>query len=217
MRHALPPRPNFDSFETNAAALGFGPVSPTTSSTGNQAAAISGITGSAHDWVANRRAIRMANMSAAEMLKAEMMAATPMSKPSPPPAVISPPAASPVAEFVPASSDAESRISDMPPTAHDGVELSESSADVSIVTTTVETEPSSPHGTKRKFDELDKDAEGDDVVEETFEIDPEEDEDTTGDTSVAPATRKVNPDGTVDQEDTVKYVLGFLDHSRSSY
>lgn len=98
--HALPPRPNFDSFESSATALGFGAAVSPKGGPDPTSSAITGITGSDHDWVANRRAIRMANMSAAEMIKAEMMSAMPVSMkpgarkktPPPVPAPIAPPA-----------------------------------------------------------------------------------------------------------------------------
>ncbi|KAL5530480.1 RAT1 [Sanghuangporus sanghuang] len=73
--HGLPPRPNFDSFEDSANQLGLG--SPSSGTPDVKAAAMAAISGTASDWVNNRREIRMANLSAAEMLKAEMMSAIP--------------------------------------------------------------------------------------------------------------------------------------------
>ena len=221
MRHALPPRPTFDSFESTANAFGFGTTSPTVQDTAaNKAAAITGITGSAHDWVANRRAFRMANMSAAEMLKAEMMAATPISKPPPRPSTTAQPIASPMAETPPVSLPTPPQILDalpsvlptipsaaLPPVQNDteGVKAPDNASTTTSVTTTtiVETEPMSPHGTKRKHEEVEKESGGDDVAEETFEVDPEDDDDAPSDTSIT-NKRKVNNDGTVEQEDTVK-------------
>ncbi len=75
--HSLPPRPSFNSFESDATALGLGAPVPEAVAAIN-ASAMVGITGSDKDWVRNRHAIRMANMSAAEMLKAEMMSARPV-------------------------------------------------------------------------------------------------------------------------------------------
>jgi 5'-3' exoribonuclease 2 len=207
MRHALPPRPNFDSFESNANALGFGAVSPTTM--GNQAAAITGITGSAHDWVANRKAIRMANMSAAEMLKAEMMAATPMAKPR---STASPPVISPIIESLPTPPVLlnEAISSPTTPSAQDIKAVTETSASVaveSVSMTTQETEPTSPQGAKRKHEELEKDDEkAEDGADDTFTVDPDldDDEDAPGDTAEVVPKRIVNNNGTVEQEDTVK-------------
>ncbi|KAJ6627544.1 XRN 5'-3' exonuclease N-terminus-domain-containing protein [Mycena sp. CBHHK59/15] len=72
VHHPLPPRPNFAA---NADSMGFG-ASPTAQSP--QAAAAQALAGSNRDVVANRFAIRMANMSAAEMLKAELSGAVPV-------------------------------------------------------------------------------------------------------------------------------------------
>lgn len=208
IRHALPPRPNFDSFETSATTLGLGSVAPTVNPVGNQAAAMSGITGTAHDWVTNRRAIRMANMSAAEMLKAEMMSASPVASKSAHSAGASaspPPTISPAREATPATP-----INNAAPQAGNAISNDENPIATAEVSRTIvgsvssaSVEPESPQGTKRKHDDLDKDAEGD-VVDDTFEIEPEEDDDAPGDVAVAAVQRKVNSDGTVEQEDTVK-------------
>jgi 5'-3' exoribonuclease 2 len=70
---SLPAKPGFAQ---SANALGLGAKSDTD-------AAVAALGGSNHDVVANRAAIRMANMSAAEMLKAEMAGLTAL-KPSTP-------------------------------------------------------------------------------------------------------------------------------------
>lgn len=73
--HALPARPTFDSFEGAANAAGFGAKETTDETTSS---ALAGFAGSAADWVRNRSAIRMANLSAADMLRADMMSARPV-------------------------------------------------------------------------------------------------------------------------------------------
>ncbi|KAJ7774239.1 exoribonuclease 2 [Mycena maculata] len=74
VHHPLPPRP---SFAANADSMGFG-AAPTVESSQNAPIAAQALAGSNRDIVANRRAIRMANMSAAEMLKAELSGAVPV-------------------------------------------------------------------------------------------------------------------------------------------
>ncbi|KAJ6510089.1 XRN 5'-3' exonuclease N-terminus-domain-containing protein [Mycena vitilis] len=74
VHHPLPPRP---SFAANADSMGFG-AAPTVQSSQNAPIAAQALAGSNRDVVANRRAIRMANMSAAEMLKAELSGAVPV-------------------------------------------------------------------------------------------------------------------------------------------
>ena len=260
--HALPPKPNFDSFENHANSLGFGP--PTATPMSHTPTAIQAIGGSASDWVRNRASIRMANMSAAEILKAEMAALTPVkseskqrysrpinnSAPSPvrAPSITPSEAASavqveksPVAEnsvssdnngpSVPAIStntnltsvqnDAEpSAVTAMPasvdsfisetitmakdvpdtPTSISTEITAVAPSDSDIITTTNEIPPSeqvdeSPRSVKRKFDETQ-------TGDEDESIEPDEDDDAPPD--AANLTFKVNPDGTVEQEDTVK-------------
>lgn len=77
---SLPPRPTYD-FAAKADSIGLGaPQTPI--SIQNAPTAAQALAGSNRDVVANRRAIRMANMSAAEMLKAELSGVTPV-KPDP--------------------------------------------------------------------------------------------------------------------------------------
>ncbi|KAJ7228938.1 XRN 5'-3' exonuclease N-terminus-domain-containing protein [Mycena pura] len=75
VHHPLPPRPDFAA---NADSMGFGAISPAQNAAQNAPIAAQALAGSNRDVVANRRAIRMANMSAAEMLKAELSGATPV-------------------------------------------------------------------------------------------------------------------------------------------
>ncbi|KAJ7047660.1 exoribonuclease 2, partial [Mycena alexandri] len=74
VHHPLPARP---SFAANADSMGFG-APATAQSSQNAPIAAQALAGSNRDVVANRRAIRMANMSAAEMLKAELSGAVPV-------------------------------------------------------------------------------------------------------------------------------------------
>src|SRR5262249_54067256 len=67
---SLPQRPLYN-FAVTADSIGFG-APPTAQSVQNAPTAALALAGTNRDVVANRRAIRMANMSAAEMLKAEM-------------------------------------------------------------------------------------------------------------------------------------------------
>lgn len=241
--HSLPPRPTFDTFEGNANSLGLG----TAVEEATAASALAGITGSNKDWVANRRAIRMANMSAAEMLKAEMMSAVPL-KPS---ASRKAPAVTPVMEGtidmdtlqannelqvvdekqgLPTAMNIDEPIArdevdltgpaveplntaahidvehdakpleSLPPSEMQSSEIQETAA--TETTTPASAEISNDHGVKRKLDEVD-DAVANPEVDEP---DPE-DEDNAADTSLA---LKVNADGTVVQEDTVKSASSVL-------
>ena len=70
----------------------------------------------------------------------------------------------------------------------------------------MDTEPpeGSPHGVKRKLEVLEEeDAEVEETVEDTVEIDEEDEAPSDVEKSTQYAL-KVNPDGTVEQEDTVK-------------
>lgn len=76
---SLPQRPSYN-FAANADSIGLG-VAPTPQSIRNAPTAAQALAGSNRDVVANRRAIRMANMSAAEVLKAQLNGLSPV-KPS---------------------------------------------------------------------------------------------------------------------------------------
>ncbi|KAH8102814.1 exoribonuclease 2 [Phellopilus nigrolimitatus] len=216
--HGLPARPNFDSFENAATSLGFGSPAPAPSDA--KAVAVAAIQGTNSDWVANRRQIRMANLSAAEMLKAEMMSAVPVNpaarkklaaqkaaagKSEPTPVTESPPppvAVSAAVEvgFV-ASDGLASEASDQPEAPQPAPEFNqleeplESSEDIAV-----DGVDTSPHGIKRKLDDVEN---GSEEQDDDLLPDEDEGEDAPGDTSVVLA-RKVNPDGSVNQEDTVK-------------
>ena len=76
---SLPQRPSYN-FAANADSIGLG-AAPTPQSIQNAPTAAQALAGSNRDVVANRRAIRMANMSAAEVLKAQLNGLSPV-KPS---------------------------------------------------------------------------------------------------------------------------------------
>lgn len=251
--HGLPARPSFDSFESEANLLGFGSTS--TTATPLQPLPLSSsvskaVGGSNRDWVANRRAIRLANMSAAEMLKAEMASLQPVkadsrnsaslsrvtipnsntsflnpTSPSPTPSSVS--ALAPLVTSVTdtKSSDLTTNDLDLPPglsfdnppkmaTPDPSIPgISELLPDTSEQPATnamqtiqdiepkdeSESQEANISGAKRKLDEtIDND--------DTFGVEEDEDDDDgAGDASVS-RKLKVNADGSVDQEDTVRYI-----------
>ncbi|KAG5637629.1 hypothetical protein H0H81_003910 [Sphagnurus paluster] len=226
--HSLPQRPSYD-FAANADSIGLG-VAPTAQSVQNIPTAAQALAGSNRDVVANRRAIRMANMSAAEVLKAEMSGLMPVkSLPAKPPSPVKPVAPptvtleaapmsiSPVpvgfrAPAPPAHEDDDevpglgnhrnSSISVLPPppseTNSQSMITDPNDADAggdldSDVLMGGDGDNKISVGSKRKLEEGTDDA--DDVVT------VEEDDDVPDASGLA---LKVRPDGTVEQEDTVK-------------
>jgi 5'-3' exoribonuclease 2 len=224
---SLPQRPSYN-FAATADSIGFG-AAPTAQSIQNTPIAAEALAGSNRDVVANRRAIRMANMSAAEVLKAEMSGLSPVkpdrSLPVKPPltvsATVSPPAtlqaspmstSPPIRNFVPGLPDDDT--DDVPgfgnhrnggallPTDVHMKALpvgSDADADPGALPGSMgDVEPVA--GTKRKFEE------GPAVDDVDDEITAEDDDDAPAD---VPLALKVNPDGTVEQADTVKFVFKF--------
>lgn len=199
---SLPARPDFAA---RADSIGLGGPR-TADAMENTSAAAQALGGSNRDVVANRRAIRMANMSAAEMLKAELGGAQPVKTPSP--AKFDPPPtpvfAQPGAEddldvpgFGNASAMDEAPVAspDAPMPDEDDSEPDVSApllqGDIDMDTAVHGSEDSHRVPKKRKIDET-EDSEGiatpDDEAEKSqFAL-------------------KVNPDGTVEQEDTVRCV-----------
>jgi 5'-3' exoribonuclease 2 len=202
--HPLPQRPSYD-FGANADSMGLG-AAPTAESIQHAPTAAQALAGSNRDVVQNRRAIRMANMSAAEVLKAELSGLSPVKQTKS--AVISKVAVvqndvgidipglgvssrqndesslyTPDAGSILGGSDVDAD-GDPDPDAKMGMLDSEGAngheADVSI-------------GEKRKYE----DGPGDDTIDEIVAIEEDEEE------ATVPAL-KVNADGTVEQEDTVK-------------
>jgi 5'-3' exoribonuclease 2 len=237
---SLPQRPSYD-FPATADSIGLG-AAPTAQSTPNVAMALQAVAGSNHDVVANRKAIRLANMSAAQMLKAEL-SGKPSSSPerdlSLPPKPSHPLALPPfpvTIQAVPMSVDLSTRDIDVQlpglsgnksvpahlssySTLHDedtdvdhDVDLlvdqamqdlredavfpgfSQDGVELSMGVVAEEVEP--VIGVKRKIDEVADDAPAMDLVDE------DEDEDAPAEARAL--VMKVNPDGTVEQEDMVK-------------
>jgi 5'-3' exoribonuclease 2 len=212
LRHPLPQRPTAaTSFAAKADSIGLG-AAHTNESIKNLPTAAQALAGSNHDVVANRKAIRMANMSAAEVLKAELAGAQPV-KPTP----VMP--STHAAETVTALSNtsetesAPSQSTDTEDIPGFGSFSSQAAAEPAIVQAQddssslvpadaqslfddgIVVEESGPTvGKKRKADEGDEE-------EDDAEALGDDDEDTPADTTLA---FKVNPDGTVVQEDTVK-------------
>lgn len=198
--HGLPAKPNFDSFVDSTTTLGLGSLA-TDVSDAKVAAAVAMLS-SKEDVVANRRRLR--NLSAAEMLKAEMMSAVPANPLARKKYEMEQRAAraqaAVVAEVTPASDSAEIEVDASnevtqveEPTGNEGTngfEIEQMAVD------------SSPRGVKRKAGELAADGDGDGEAEEDIVLSSEEDEEASASTAV-PAL-KVNADGTVEQEDTVK-------------
>lgn len=230
---SLPQRPSYN-FAATADSIGLG-AAPTAQSVKNASTAAEALAGSNRDVVANRRAIRMANMSAAEVLKAEMSGLSPV-KPDRSLPIKPPPTAS-VTVSSPATLEA-SPMSTSPPTRNFVPGLLEDDSDdvpgfgnhrngsalplvdVSMNATPTENDADADGepdpdalqidggttgkvelvaGTKRKFGEGP-------AIDDDDEVTVEDDDDVPVD---APLAMKVNPDGTVEQEDTVQLVSNF--------
>ena len=215
---SLPARPTND-VAAKADSIGLG--GPKTAETEQMApTAVQALAGSNRDVVANRRFIRMANMSAAEVLKAELAGLVPVKKsassfqstatpavPTPPPASASsdhnelPPAMAAAVE------DDDTEVPGLggtgPVTTDEIVEMPDGMASDADHLMDEANPPESPHGVKRKHDVVEEEDAQADEADDTVMI--EEDDDEPAD-AVVPVTYtlKVNPDGTVEQEDTVK-------------
>jgi 5'-3' exoribonuclease 2 len=193
-------------FAMKADSIGMGGIKDT-DAVNNAGAAAWALGGSNHDVVANRAAIRMANLSAAETLKAELASLMPVKSraqppkpivaPPPPPAApvdlnVGPVTAVEVDIKVPGlgTSDPEALLAN----AH-ADDTSVDAVEMSSVSTATDVAPVA--GVKRPFDAatditIDEDyVGGDDVDAETA----------SAQKSLA---FKVNTDGTVEQEDTVR-------------
>jgi 5'-3' exoribonuclease 2 len=259
IHHSLPSRPAFDLF-TGVPEDISPTIPPSHGRSQNFDIGVRALAGSNSDVVKNRAAIRMANMNAAEILKAELSSSSPSKKdsnstrstpfsdfvspPMPysqtrqsvqqsvavnsttataavtseatyfangPPALFREPAApSTTTDVVTHENRTEPEDSHMngneDPTIPDMVDLPNNDApnpvqpDAALggqVDVVMEGE-SSPRGMKRKLEELEEE----EAVEESF-IEPEEEEEEEVVEST-PMKLKVNPDGTVEQEDKVK-------------
>ncbi|EJF62888.1 5'-3' exoribonuclease 2 [Dichomitus squalens LYAD-421 SS1] len=232
---SLPPRPDFAA---KADSIGLGGPKNADTDTHTPTASLA-LAGSNRDVVANRAAIRLANMSAAEMLKAEMASLIPL-KPSksatkssttansapPPPVAASAPAREPssapdatITATVTTTDDADipglggmtpvsssttvfetpMSVEPVPPVEDgtddvDGEEIPAGAED-SFMTDAIETEL---HGVKRSIDEVEAED-----AEDPEDLGPSDDDDAPAEAETS-YVLKVNPDGTVDQEDQVK-------------
>ncbi|THG94688.1 hypothetical protein EW026_g6827 [Hermanssonia centrifuga] len=218
--HALPARPN-STFAAKADSIGLG--GPKTAETAQLApTAAQALGGSNRDVVANRRAIRMANMSAAEVLKAELAGLVPVkpsasslrstSTPTMPPPQLPSNGSIPPALISPSGDD----DSEVPGLGSAGVNMAEPAIDLDA---DAEGEPDrasddiamleagaegSPHGHKRKIQEVEEEDAAVEAEESVLiDEDDQDDAPADADTSVALAL-KVRSDGTVEQEDHVK-------------
>lgn len=252
--HGLPPRPSFNSFESDANLLGFGSTSTTATPLQPQPLSPSvskAVGGSNRDWVANRRAMRLANMSAAEMLKAEMASLQPVKAdprnsanlsrvtiPNSNASLPNPTSPSPTASSVSTLATAVASVTntktpepatndlDLPPGLSfddppkmatpdlpiPGIsdplpETSEQQSAASATQTTQdieskdesESQEANSSGIKRKLDET---VDNDDA----FGVEEDEDDDDGNGDAIVSRKLKVNADGSVDQEDTVRCV-----------
>lgn len=185
---SLPPRPDFTA---RADSMGLGGPK-TVDAAQNATAATMALAGSNRDIVANRRAIRMANMSAAEVLKAELGGLQ-----SPTPLSADPVAKDPMLSVTSGITE-EDEIPGL-----GGDSFMETSLEAETLVGTAEIEISAAaesflSGVKRKLEETDD--------SDSTPLIPDEDEEP----GKGPLALKVNPDGTVEQEDTVKLVPALL-------
>lgn len=219
---SLPQRPSYN-FAANADSIGLG-AAPTPQSIRNAPTAAQALAGSNRDVVANRRAIRMANMSAAEVLKAQLNGLSPV-KPS---AQASP---VPVSRPEPNESDVDDNMDCVPglrprssqgdlspsllpppvpqmsntqtPTEGDADADADSKLDSDQKMFSNDSEAVAGEvldilaGAKRKFEE----GPGSDEPSEDVVVIEEDDDDPS-----LSLTLKVNSDGTAEQEDHVKLV-----------
>ncbi len=194
-------------FAAKADSIGLGGVKDA-EAVSNAGAAAWALGGSNRDVVANRAAIRMANLSAAETLKAELASLVPVksrAQPQKPILAPPPPQAAPVGfSVVPAiATDVDMEVPGFG-TGDPEALLANAHADATSVNET-ETSASAVNeiapvaGVKRPFESLaDTPADEDSVGENDVEAESE--------STPRALDYKVNPDGTVEQADTVRYV-----------
>ena len=158
----------------------------------NATAATMALAGSNRDIVANRRAIRMANMSAAEVLKAELGGLQ-----SPTPLSADPVAKDPMLSVTSGITEED----EIPGLGGDSFMGTSLEAETLVGTAEIEISAAAESflsGVKRKLEETDD--------SDSTPLIPDEDEEP----GKGPLALKVNPDGTVEQEDTVKLVPALL-------
>ena len=193
-------------FAAKADSIGMGGVKDV-DAVNNAGAAAWALGGSNRDVVANRAAIRMANLSAAETLKAELASLMPVKSRSQPPKpiVAPPPSSSALVDYSvgPATAaDVDMKVPGLgtgdPEVPVANAHVDDTSVDgVQISSTSATTEVTPVTGVKRSFESIsdtpvDEDSAGDDDVD--------------AETTSAPKSLayKVNADGTVEQEDTIR-------------
>ncbi|OBZ76894.1 5'-3' exoribonuclease 2 [Grifola frondosa] len=186
---SLPPRPSMnESFAAKADSIGLG--GPKDAQTAKNApTAMQALAGSNRDVVANRRAIRMANMSAAEVLKAQLAGLTPVKPASPSkstPAVFTRTMSTTAITVQTSTVDITSATNVDVPGLGGAAQPILSSESTPVVEASIQND--------RTIEEAEPDEETDLGSD---------DDDTSPDASTS-LSFKVNPDGTVEQEDTVK-------------
>ena len=204
-------------FGMKADSIGMGGIKDT-DAVNNAGAAAWALGGSNRDVVANRAAIRMANLSAAETLKAELASLMPVKSRAQPPkpiAALPPPPAAPADFSVGPVTAVEADIkvpglgTSDPETLLANAHADDTSADVEMSSVSTATEVALVVGVKRTYDAvtdttLDEDYVGGDDV------------DAEAASAQRSLTYKVNSDGTVEQEDMVRWVLRCLIHALAS-
>ncbi|KAI0688565.1 XRN 5'-3' exonuclease N-terminus-domain-containing protein [Cytidiella melzeri] len=209
------------TFAANADSIGLGGAKDAETAR-NAPLAAQALAGSNHDVVANRRAIRLANMSAAEVLKAELAGLAPVKKSAssctstPTPAI---PAQNleqtnivPAPAVEPPTNVDDPDISGLGNTMNVDAQAQRLPIKTAEKSTLVDSSETlavqlSPQGVKRKHEEVTQEDAAIDV-EDTIELqaDIDDDDDAPADANKAVSyALKVNADGTVDQEDTVKF------------
>jgi len=194
-------------FAAKADSIGLGGVKDA-EAISNAGAAAWALGGSNRDVVANRAAIRMANLSAAETLKAELASLVPVkSRVQPPKPIVAPPLprVAPVEFSIMSATTADVDI-EVPGfgTSDPEALLADAQADATSVNETetrasIVNETTPVVGVKRPFESLeDTPADDDSAGENDVEAEPE--------STTRPLDYKVNSDGTVEQADTVRYV-----------
>lgn len=195
-------------FAAKADSIGLGGVKDA-EAVSNAGAAAWALGGSNRDVVANRAAIRMANLSAAETLKAELASLMPVKSRAQPKPILAPPPPPPQAapvELTAVPTSAADMDIEVPGfgTSDPEALLANAHADATSVdeteTTASTTNEIAPvAGVKRPFESLeDTPADDDDVGENDVEAESE--------STPRALDYKVNSDGTVEQPDTVRYV-----------
>jgi 5'-3' exoribonuclease 2 len=192
-------------FAAKADSIGMGGIKDT-DAVNNAGAAAWALGGSNRDVVANRAAIRMANLSAAETLKAELASLMPVKSraQAPKPIVAPPPPPAPVDFSVgPATAgDVDIKVPGLgtrdPETLLVDTHVDDASVDeVEMGSTSATLEVASVTGVKRSFESI-----SDCPVDEDSAGDDDGNVETTS--ASRSLTYKVNADGTVEQEDTVR-------------